>query len=268
MASIEDFDGLAAVIEAKLGGSLPAAGSANIAVVASPARDEKVPLWGVKTDAGTVLTVRANWVEPVQGLVEELTVDELFSVFGCYQLGRFTLPQGVGVFGPSWYYVGDAKTFKDPEDVRVCSLSGAEWEEEVDATVFWHCFGADAVARFAIREQGKVVALATVRAEFDALWEIGIDVAPQATGQGLGRAVMGAAGRWILQQGRLVLATTAPWNVPSARTLRSVGLRCVLSDLTGAAGAFKVQPQPLGLPYPGAVIHNLYPKWAMNKQIL
>jgi GNAT superfamily N-acetyltransferase len=268
MAQISDFKGLAEVFEGKLGTSLTAASATDIPVVATKAREEGVPLWGVKIGERTLLTVRQDWVEPVESLIEGITPDELFSVFGCYQLARFALPQGVGLFGPSWYYVGDEETFEDPADKRVCQLSPAKLKKDLDAKIFWHCFGTEAIAGFGIVEDGKLVALATVRDDFDTLWEIGIDVAPAAKGQGLGRAVMGAAGRWILEQGRLVLATTAPWNVPSARTLRSVGLRCVLSDLTGSVGPFKVQPQPLGLPYPGAQIHNLYPEWAINKQIL
>lgn len=268
MTEIENFKGLAEILESKLGTSLTVASTSEIPVVATTARTEGVPLWGIKRGTQTLLTVREDWVDPVQALIAELSPDELFSVFGCYQLGRFTLPAGAGVFGPSWYYVGDQDTFKDRQDKRVFTLSDDDLEHKIDKQVFWHCFTSEAIAGFGIMEAGKLVALATVRDEFEMLWEIGVDVVPGAKGQGLGRAVVGAAGRWILEQGKLILATTAPWNVPSARTLRSVGLRYVLSDLTASLGPFKVQPQPLGLPYPEAVIHNLYPEWAMNKDIL
>ena len=94
-----------------------------------------------------------------------------------------------------------------------------------------------------------------------------MDVLADARGTGFGRAVVSAAGRWILDQGRLVMASTAPFNVPSARTLRSAGLQYGFTAMLGRPGVLKVPPQPLGLPYPGADVHNLYPDWAMNKDI-
>ena len=57
-------------------------------------------------------------------------------------------------------------------------------------------------------------------------------------------------------------------TVPSARTLRSVGLRHVFTAMNGTEGIMQIGPQTLGLPYPSAEVHNLYPEWAMNKNIL
>ena len=91
---------------------------------------------------------------------------------------------------------------------------------------------------------------------------------PTAKGRGLGRAVVSAAGQWILSHNRLIYATTAAWNVPSARLLRSVGLKHVASIMTGIAGPFRIPPQPLGYPRQGTQIYNYYPDWAMNKEIL
>ena len=114
----------------------------------------------------------------------------------------------------------------------------------------------------------KQVALATVIDRGDPVWEIGMEVTPVRTGRGLGRAVVAAAARWILDNGRIVLATVGQFNVPSARTLRSVGLQYTFMDIKGLPGPFKVPPQPLGRPYPEAQVYDYYPRWAINDDIL
>lgn len=200
-------------------------------------------------------------------IVSRLSLDELFSTFGAYELARVLLPDGCGVWGPSWFYVGDEGCFRSVQDDRPVQLSADELAETVDHRIFWHCFQDEALAGFGIFEGSKLAALATVRAEDDRIWEIGVDAAPEAKGRGLGRAVVSAAGRWILENNRFVLATTAPWNVRSARTLRSVGLQFIMSVMIGDPGPFYIAPQPLGSPYPGAEMYNYYPDWAINKEI-
>ena len=84
----------------------------------------------------------------------------------------------------------------------------------------------------------------------------------------MGRAVMSGACRWILDQGRLILARSAQWNTPSVRLLRSMGLRYVLSDLQSQPGPFEVPPQALGRPLPDVEMRDRYPLWAQNKGII
>ncbi len=137
----------------------------------------------------------------------------------------------------------------------------------IDRDTFWHCFISEAMAGFGIHESGRLVALACVRDEGDSVWEIGMDVLHDAQGGGLGRAVTSAAAKWILDHDKLVLATTSAFNVPSARTLRSVGLQYTFSNMGGRPGGFRMPPQPLGSPYPGAEVFDFYPRWAMNQDI-
>ena len=177
-------------------------------------------------------------------------MEELFSTFGGYELARVLLPDGCGVWGPSWFYVGDENCFRDAGDDRPVQLSADELAETVDHRIFWHCFEAEAMTGFGIFEDGKLVSLAAVRAEDDSVWEIGIDTTPEAKGRGLGRAVTSAAGRWILENNRFVFASTAPWNVRSARTLRSVGLQFIMSVMIGMPGPFYARRSHLALHIP------------------
>ncbi len=268
MTTLDDFEPLRPELEERLGSCLDALGTNPVPVVASAKRESgESPLWALRVGERAVVSAQARWVEPLQGMVENLIPEELFSIFGAYEMARITLPDGVGVWGPNWYYIGDERSFRPPDDDRPVQLTQDEMLGSVDYEIFWHCPSDDALMGFGIFEEEQLVALATVRATYERIWEIGMEVVPDAKGRGLGRAVVGAAGRWILQNGRIIMATVAAWNVPSTRTLRSVGLKYVLADMQTTTDHFHMPPQPLGQPCPGAELYNRYPDWAMNQQI-
>lgn len=255
-------------LEEELGTTIESAAVDPIPVLATEGRRSiSLPFWAVKLDGVAIVTARSDWVDPLRSVVERLTLDELFSVFGAYELARVTLPEGISIFGPSWYFVANDTSFRPVNDPRPVQLSSTELADTVDFQIFWHCFPKEAFIGFGIFENAELTALATARQRGELMWEIGVDVAPEAKTRGLGRAVVSAVGCWILEQKRLVLASSAPWNVPSVRTLRSLGLQMVLSDMQAKPGPLLVPPQPLGTPYPGAEAYNHYPDWAMNKAI-
>lgn len=255
-------------VENKLGVSFDALGTDPTPVVSSEPREAgPLPLWAVRIGSKGLVTVRSELVEKLRPIVERLTSDELFTVFGCYEMGKVTLPEGFGVFGPSWHLIGDRGCFQSARDERPVQLNKDEMTAAADPEIFWHSVIGKADIGFGIFEDDKLVALAGIIELECGVWEIGMDVAPRVRWKGLGRAVVSAAGEWILKKGELILATTAPWNVPSMRTLRSVGLKNVLSGITSIPGDFPMPPQPLGKPFPEAKLYNYYPNWAMNKDI-
>ena len=193
----------------------------------------------------------------------------LFSAFGCYELTRALSEEGIAVWGPNWHLFGDeaaVMSATQPVADTVKAVSPAELGQ-VDFDLFWHC-RLSSVAAFGVYEDGELAALATVVDRGEPVLEIGMEVAPGAKGRGLGRAVVAAAARWIVESGSVALATVAGFNVPSARTLRSVGLEYLFMDLEGKRGPVSVPPQTLGAPYPGARVYDYYPRWAMNQHIL
>ncbi len=254
-------------IERRLGVPLSAAGAGPVPVEsAGPQRADALPLWAVRMGDSAIVSARPAWVEQLRAIVSDLHPDLLFSYFGAYEMARVTLPDGVGVWGPSWYLFADEASWRPagedlPVQLSLSDLAG------LDHSVLWHCHPDRSVASFGIIEEERLVALATVQDAGDPVMNIGMEVVPDAKGRGLGRAVVSAAGRWILENGKLVLATTAAFNVPSGRTLRSLGLRYLFSDMEGVEGPFEVPPQPLGSPYAGAELYNRYPGWAMNQVI-
>ena len=201
----------------------------------------------------------------LQPLVDDLHPDTIFSTFGIFELSRLTLSHGISVWGPNWFLFGDNTTVSDRIDNRVEKISQVELTE-VDFKEFWHC-DPDAADGFGIREDEKIVALATVIDREPPVCEIGMEVSQDSQGKGLGRSVVTAAARWILDTDRVPLAVVAPFNVPSTRTLRSSGLEYMFQCMEGKKGRFHVPPQPLGSPTIGAQMYNYYPEWAMNKEI-
>lgn len=214
----------------------------------------------------SVIVAREEWVEPLEMVTAGMHPDLLFTVFGAYELSRVTLPDGFAVWGPNWYMFSDRDSWHGRADGRVTRLESTTLGE-IDFELFWHCFGPDSLAAFAVYEDGELSALATVKGRGEPFMEIGVDVVKSAQASGLGMAVVSAAGDWILEQGRLPMATVAPFNVPSTRTLRRVGLEYGMTEMSTAAGPFRVPPQPMGRPAPGVEIFNYYPDWAMNQEI-
>ncbi|MCY4529325.1 MAG: GNAT family N-acetyltransferase [Chloroflexi bacterium] len=229
-----------------------------------PRRDH--PLVIIRCGEGSALVATQDLSDAVRPIIPNLHVDLVFSPFGTYELARATLPLGITIWGPSFYLFGDRNTVRPEKDGRVVEI-GAPELAEVDYSIFWHC-QQDALAGFAVYEGDELVALATVTDHGDPVWEIGMETHPNAQAKGLGRAVVNAAANWILENDRIVLATVGTFNIPSARTLRSVGLRYAFMTIDGSPGPFMVPPQPLGSPRPGETLYNYYPDWAITKDIL
>lgn len=237
-----------------------------LAVRAGPEGSDP-PLIGFRIDTAVAFSVSPAWVDRVRILVSDLHPDQTFSVLGAYELSRITLPDGVAVWGPIPNYVADANTWRPLKDRRPVLLTDAQLAA-VDWNVFWHCERNSPIAAFGIYEGETLVALATVEVRGGGLMEIGVDVAPGRTGQKLGSAVVSAAGNWIHDNGGIIHATVAFWNVPSSRNMRALGMHYVFSFMRARKGPFLVPPQPIGKPLPGVAVQDAYPRWAMNSEIL
>ncbi len=253
--------------EQLIGVSLSALGGYPVPVLA-PQWEPKIghPLLVVQIGNEGALIATQELRDAIRPVMTDLHRDLIFSQFGTYELARVTLPLGITIWGPSFFLFGDETTVKPAEDERVVQVGAAELAE-VDYSIFWHC-QQDALAGFAVYEGDDLAALATVTDHGDPVWEIGMETHPSAQGRGLGRGVVNAAANWILQNDKIALATVGTFNIPSARTLRSVGLRYAFMVVEGRPGPFMVPPQPLGSPRFGETLYDYYPDWAINKDIL
>ncbi len=230
-----------------------------------PKRD--YPLVVIRWGARSALVAPQDLCDAIRPIMPNLHADMAFSPFGVYELARATLPLGITVWGPSFHLFGDRGTVSTAKDNRVVKI-GAPELAEVDYSIFWHCT-QNALAGFAVYEEDTLAALATVTGHHGGpFWEIGMETHPNAQTRGLGYAVVNAAANWIIENDRLVFSTVGIFNIPSARTLRSVGLKYAYMTVDGKPGPFMVPPQPLGSPRPGETLYNYYPDWATTKGIL
>ena len=253
--------------ERLIGVPLSALGEHPMPVLTSdPQLGHKHTLIAIRCGEASALVATEEICDAIRPIMPNLHPDLVFAPFGIYELSRVTLPLGISVWGPSFYLFGDRETVDPNVDSRVVRI-GAEELANVDFDIFWHC-QMDALAGFAVYEGDNLAALATVTDHEEPVWEIGMETHPSAQTRGLGRAVVNAAANWILENDRIVHATVGTFNIPSARTLRSVGLRYAYMTIDGKTGPFMVQPQPLGSPRAGETLYNYYPDWATTKGIL
>jgi hypothetical protein len=218
-----------------------------------PRRAPEGPL-AVRVGDGALLLAEPGWRGAWERLARDLTLEQLFSVYGVYELARTTLPDGLSPFGPVWCSLVDrARLAPPPAGLEGVVELGPEACRRLPAATYWHCSVATAARGFAVTAGGRVLALATAWETPESFWEIGVDVLPAAQGRGWGRAVTWAAATWILARAPLAYYTTGAFNVPSNRNARALGFRHCWSVIKGLAGPFLVPPAPLGRPLPDVV---------------
>lgn len=266
MIDRELLEGVRPWIESSLGYELPAAGDFEQKIGVAPDNDDALPFYAVRIDNTVAVAARAEWLDDLRPILADLHPDMLFSVAGTYELSRVTLPDGVAVWGPVPCYVANSKTWRPVSSGAAVKLNESQ-VADVDWDLFWHVAGPTGLVHFGVYEDGELMAVASASDKGHNIYEIGVEARPDSKGRGLGSVVVSAAGNWILDQGAVMFASAAHWNVPSGRNLRRLGMRYTYSALISWEGEFQVQPQPLGQPLPGHAVYNFYPSWAMNKDI-
>ena len=187
----------------RLGFPYSAMSEDRVPVLASDADTLDLPLRAIKVSGKAALAIRPEWVERLKTVVDDLSLELLFSVLGAYDLARVTLPYGVGIWGPVWYFFAHEECWQSYDDDRSVHQNPKDLAN-VDYNLFWHC-SANSLAGFGIFDGDRLIALATVWDAGDPMWEIGMDVVPDAKLTGLGRTVVSAATRWVLNNGQFAL---------------------------------------------------------------
>lgn len=239
--------GARAALEEAWGYALTAIPAAGLS--AAPTRRETAPL-AVRVGDGGLLLGRPAWQPVWNDLAADLSVEQLFSIYGVFELARTTLMDGVSPFGPVWCFLADRESLRPVHDHAVHEVDEAGLRR-LSTDTYWHCSVDSAARGFALAHGGQITALATVWQTPESFWEIGVDVLPGNQGQGSGRTIVSAAARWILTRAPLVYYTTGAFNIPSCRTARALGFHHVWSVIKGLNGPFRVPPGPLGRPLPG-----------------
>ncbi len=111
-------------LEGKLEASLSSLRSEPIPVLASGSTGPAIR--GVKIRQKAVFVARPEWVDPLQEILADLGMDLAFSIFGAYEISRLTLPDGMGVWGPSWWFFADQTTWRPAHGHDVVRLKKDE----------------------------------------------------------------------------------------------------------------------------------------------
>lgn len=103
-------------IQQRLGFPYSAMSEDRVPVLASDADTLDLPLRAIKVNGKAALATRPEWVERLKTIVDDLPLDLLFSVLGAFDLARVTLPYGVGIWGPVWYFFADEECWQPYDD--------------------------------------------------------------------------------------------------------------------------------------------------------
>ena len=224
------------------------------------------PFRAVKINGKTAFTANKYIIKNLEPIISKLSTDEIFSTFGSFELSKITLPFGYGVWGPTWFMFTDTFCFDFSKDINVIDINEIEILN-IDNKIFWHVAIQESIKSYGVYKNNNLIAVSTVQDRGDDVYEISMDVHPNAQSSGLGKALVSKALNYVISLDKIAMASVGIFNIPSNRTLRSVGMEMLITDMKGLPGDFMIEPQPLGEPAPGYTVLNRYPYWAMNQNI-
>lgn len=224
------------------------------------------PFRAVKINGKTAFTANKYIIKNLEPIISKLSTDEIFSTFGSFELSKITLPFGYGVWGPTWFMFTDTFCFDFSKDINVIDINEIEILK-IDNKIFWHVAIQESIKSYGVYKNNNLIAVSTVQDRGDDVYEISMDVHPNAQSSGLGKALVSKAVNYVISLDKIAMASVGIFNIPSNRTLRSVGMEMLITDMKGLPGDFMIEPQPLGEPAPGYTVLNRYPYWAMNQNI-
>ncbi|MBM04353.1 MAG: hypothetical protein CL766_06170 [Chloroflexi bacterium] len=224
------------------------------------------PFRAVKINGKTAFTANKYIIKNLEPIISKLSTDEIFSTFGSFELSKITLPFGYGVWGPTWFMFTDTFCFDFSKDINVIDINEIEILN-IDNKIFWHVAIQESIKSYGVYKNNNLIAVSTVQDRGDDVYEISMDVHPNAQSSGLGKALVSKAVNYVISLDKIAMASVGIFNIPSNRTLRSVGMEMLITDMKGLPGDFMIEPQPLGEPAPGYTVLNRYPYWAMNQNI-
>ena len=86
-------------LDEKIGAKLDLAGSDPIPVYETDEHSSSSALFAARIGERGLVTAQRQWLEQLKPIVANLTLEELFSTFGGYELARVLLPDDYGGVG-------------------------------------------------------------------------------------------------------------------------------------------------------------------------
>lgn len=181
-------------------------------------REFRRPLWGVQTVDGVVVSVRQDWREEVDRVVEGIKDwNEALAVERWLPLRMFLQEQKPSLrFIPGFLLYCDRQGFTPYCHHEPILLPKGHPLQQA--------YGADVPAVYAIVIEDRVVSHAHVKPLVsDTVWEIAVGTDPNQRGKGYAKAVVSAATQFILTAGRVALYVCDQDNLASLAVARRLG---------------------------------------------
>ena len=191
------------------------------------------------------------FVQPVRAYIDRYPPEHLFETPNLHILNDLFEKKGGRVCFMAEYFLPDVNALRKlgcPYEMRLmlpedfCALYRPEWSNAL-------CEKRkelDVLGVGAFDKTGRLVGLAACSADCDTMWQIGIDVLPEARRLGVASALTSRLAQEILNRGKVPFYCAAWSNIPSVRNAIRAGFRPAWVELTVKSREFTDDMNGLG----------------------
>jgi len=190
------------------------------------------PLGVVTMGRGVVVSCHLTWIASLRERLGDRSREAIFSAPTITELTQFVAHEGEALLGPALGHVCAEEAFRpavDPEGVIFGVVEGKDVFDLYQHPGFEYALSYDPdhlrpdVAAAVARRAGRIIGIAGMSADCDALWQIGIAVVAEERGAGIGRALVGRLTELAFRRNRVPFYTADVGNVRSHALAASLG---------------------------------------------
>ena len=193
----------------------------------------------------TIVAATSHWIEWACETFEGVSRDAATGQPFIDQVSAHIAKSDYQLNGPALNFVANSSDIRtnDPPSGYGLEVGGPELADGLLASDWPHGIGPESPSRPTMfvslaKNHRKTVGVATISADSDDVWQIGLDVAPEHRGRGLGAALTSSLGLAALAEGKVPYYAARVENIPSMRTALSAGFVLTWTVLWGTETAW------------------------------
>lgn len=184
-----------------------------------------------------VASTQEPYLERVKRYIDRYPPEHLFETPNLHVLNDLFEKEGGRVCFMAEYFLPDPAALRELRCPYETRLMGPENFRELYTPLWSNALcekrrELDVLGVGAFDGAGKLVGLAACSADCDTMWQIGIDVLPEARRQGTASALTAELALEILRRGKVPFYCAAWSNIPSVRNAIRAGFRPAWVELT------------------------------------